>query len=257
MSYAPPGKTIIHPKNHIMDALNHPLTIIQQKIHTIRDSRVMLDFDLAELYGVETRIINQAVKRNIERFPPDFMFQLSKEELLKHLEFQPVVFEEEQSPEKDGITNPRSQPGILNSQQADNQEKQRSQTVIINRINHLQHPVPDLQRADNQEDQRSQFVTINRIKYLPYAFTEQGIAMLSSVLKSARAIKINIAIMRVFVEMRKFFLTHQDLLLKVGDLAQKVGEHDLSIKTLYEYLKSFDEEQKRREAWENRRPIGF
>ena len=94
-------------------------------------------------------------------------------------------------------------------------------------------------------------------RYLPYAFTEQGIAMLSSVLRSERAIEVNIAIMRVFVEMRKLFLNHQELLIKVGELAEKVGEHDQYIKTLYEYLKSYDEEQKRRLEWENRKPIGF
>jgi len=97
----------------------------------------------------------------------------------------------------------------------------------------------------------------SNIKYSPYAFTEQGIAMLSSVLRSERAIEVNIAIMRVFVEMRKLFLNHQELLIKVGELAEKVGEHDQYIKTLYEYLKSYDEEQKRRLEWENRNPIGF
>ena len=81
--------------------------------------------------------------------------------------------------------------------------------------------------------------------------------MLSSVLKSKRAIKINIAIMRVFVEMRKFFMSHQELQIKISEIAEQVGEHDQYIRTLYDYLKSFDEEQKRREEWEKRTPIGF
>jgi hypothetical protein len=81
--------------------------------------------------------------------------------------------------------------------------------------------------------------------------------MLSSVLRSERAIDVNIAIMRVFVEMRKLFLNHQELMIKVTELANKVGEHDESIGILYEYLKSYDEEQKRRIEWENRKPIGF
>jgi len=81
--------------------------------------------------------------------------------------------------------------------------------------------------------------------------------MLSSVLNSKEAIKINIAIMRAFVEVRKFFFSNQDLLIKFSELASKVGEHDQYIKTLYDYLKSFDDEQKRRIEWESRKPIGF
>jgi len=211
-----------------MDVLEHPLTIIQQRIYTIRDCRVMMDFDLAELYGVETRILNQAVKRNIERFPHDFMFQLSKKELIEYLNFQNAFFDDSQDAENNEFTNQRSQIATF-----------------------------DTQNADNQNNQRSQIVMINRIRYLPYVFTEQGIAMLSSVLKSKRAIKINIAIMRVFVEMRKFFMSHQELQIKIAEIAQQVGEHDQYIRTLYDYLKSFDEEQKRREEWEKRRPIGF
>jgi len=196
---------------------------IFQKIHEIRGQKVILDFDLAELYDVETKVLNQAVKRNINRFPNDFMFQLTRKEV---------------------IANLRSQIVTSNSQNAHNQNYFNSE--IVNSV-------------ENQKnlDVRSQFVTFERINHLPYAFTEQGIAMLSSVLRSERAIEVNIAIMRVFVEMRKLFLNHQKLLIKVGELAEKVGEHDQYIKTLYEYLKSYDEEQKRRLEWENRKPIGF
>jgi len=200
-------------KNEIMEHitnsenLNIQTNQVQQifkKICEIRGQKVMLDFDLAELYGVEKKVLNQAVKRNIDRFPPDFMFQLTKKEQITVL---------------------------------------RSQIVTAKS-----------QSADNQENLKSKF---SKVRFLPYAFTEQGVAMLSSVLNSKEAIKINIAIMRAFVEVRKLFFGNQDLFIKVSELASKVGEHDQYIKTLYDYLKSFDDEQKRRIEWENRRPIGF
>lgn len=136
------------------------LTTIQQRIHEIRGQRVMLDFDLAQAYGVETRRLNQSVKRNIERFPEDFMFQLT-----------PGEFE------------------IL-----------RSQIATSNFV-------------DFQEDEnwKSQIVTSNRAKMgmrkLPYAFTELGVAMLSSVLRSPIAIQVNIGIMRTFFQMRQAIAT--------------------------------------------------
>lgn len=129
---------------------------IESKILTIRNQQVMIDRDLAELYGVETKALNQAVKRNIERFPDDFMFQLTKEEA--------------------GDWKSQS----MNS----NDDISRSQIVTLKK----------------DEDRRGQ-----NIKYLPYAFTEQGVAMLSSVLKSQTAVEVNIQIMRAFVAMRHFF----------------------------------------------------
>ena len=129
---------------------------IQDKIFEIRGQRVMLDFDLAAMYGIETRTLNQAVKRNIERFPEDFMFQLTKGEL----------------------------------------EILKSQIVISNVV-------------DNQDDRnwKSQIVTSNFVKMglrkAPYAFTENGVAMLSSVLRSPLAIQVNIGIMRAFTEFRR------------------------------------------------------
>jgi len=148
---------------------------IFQKIHEVRGLKVMLDFDLAALYGVQTRTINQATKRNTARFPLDFMFQLTKEEWFSIQKSQFVLF------------HPRS---------VDSQEDRvlRSQTVISKQ-----------QYSEDEENRGGN-------RYLPYAFTEQGIAMLSSVLRSERAIEVNIAIMRVFVEMRKLFLNHQDLI---------------------------------------------
>jgi chaperonin cofactor prefoldin len=164
------------------------LTVIQQKIHEIRGQRVMLDSDLAQMYGVETKVLNQAVKRNIERFPEDFMFQLTKGEWI-----------------------------IL-----------RSQIATIDDLT--------FQNAISNEDNdslRSQFVTLKNgrgehKKYLPYAFTELGVAMLSSVLRSPLAIQVNIGIMRAFVEMRHT-LSNIALPAKVAELEQSIEQLKLDI----------------------------
>ncbi len=140
-----------------------PIEVIQQKIFLIRGHKVILDNDLAELYGVETRALNQAVKRNIKRFPLDFLFQLSQ--------------------------------------------------------------------AEAAELSRSQFVTLKRgqnIKYLPYAFTENGVAMLSGVLNSDRAIAVNIQIMRTFTKLRELLATHRELRRKVEEIEKKY-DHQFKI----------------------------
>jgi len=136
---------------------------IASRIFLIRDEKVMLDSDLAELYGVESRTLIQAVKRNIDRFPHDFMFQINE------LEFEALI----------------------------------SQIVISN---------------DGRGGRRK----------LPYVFTEQGVAMLSSVLRSKRAVQVNVAIMRTFVRIRQILATNRDL-------ARKVQEHDRQIATLFDY----------------------
>jgi len=135
--------------------------VVATKILFVRGKKVMLDYDLAKLYGVATKVLNQAVKRNIGRFPMDFMFQLSWEEA---------------------------------------------------------------------GGSRSQFVTLKQgknVKYLPYVFTEQGVAMLSSVLNSERAIEVNIAIMRAFVRMREILLTNKDLAVKIEALELKYKNHEI------------------------------
>lgn len=151
------------------------LTVIQQKIHEIRGQRVMLDSDLAQMYGVETKVLNQSVKRNIERFPEDFIFQLTKGEW----------------------------------------EILRSQIVTANVL-------------ENEGDSslRSQIVTLKNgrgqhKKFLPYAFTELGVAMLSSVLRSPLAIQVNIGIMRAFVTMRQALATIS-VPDKIGELENKI-----------------------------------
>ena len=157
---------------------------IQNKIFGIRGQKVMLDRDLAHLYGIETRILNQAVKRNVERFAgDDFIFQLTTDEIKECSRSQIASL-------NDGDESLRSQFVILN----EGDECLRSQIVILN---------------DGDESLRSQFATLNNgrgkhIKYAPFAFTELGIAMLSSVLNSPTAIEINRGIMRAFVAIRQF-----------------------------------------------------
>ncbi len=153
---------------------NNPLSIsdemIINRIYVIRGLKVMLDKDLAELYHVETRVFNQAVKRNLNRFPEDFMFQLAKEEF---------------------------------------------------------------------DNLRSQFVTSSwgGTRYLPMAFTEQGVAMLSSILNSERAMEVNIQTIRLFTKMRGMLLTNRDILLKLEQLEMSVGKHDEDIKVIFNYLR--------------------
>lgn len=151
---------------------------IESKIFTIRNVQVMLDKDLAELYGVETKVLNQAWKRNIERFPEEFCFQLTKEE----------------------VEILRSQIATLNTEIAD----LKSQFATS----------------------RSQIVTLNNgrgsnIKYLPYAFTEQGVAMLASVLKSETAVKVSIQIMNAFVQMRHFLAANGSLFARLDSVEKQ------------------------------------
>jgi len=157
-----------------------PIEIIERKIYLIRGHKVLLDSDLAELYGVEVKQLKRQVRRNINRFPEDFMFQLQKEEY---------------------------------------------------------------------ESLRSHFGTLKRgehAKYLPYAFTEQGVAMLSSVLNSARAIEVNIQIMRAFVKLRELIATHKDLARKLADMEKK---YDSQFRVVFDAIRKLmtpDETKKRK-----------
>ena len=155
---------------------------IAQVIYLVRGQRVLLDRDLAALYGVETRVLNQAVKRNANRFPEDFMFRLSRQEIARISQ---------------------SVTSSLDSSQTAVSSRSRSQIVI-------------LKRGKN-------------IKYLPYAFTEEGVAMLSSVLNSERAVQVNIAIMRAFVRLREILETNRELARKFEELEARVGKHDEQI----------------------------
>src|SRR5215471_21729867 len=198
---------------------------IQNRIYEIRGERVMLDFDLAALYEVETRVLNQAVKRNIKRFPKDFMFQLTKDEW-NDMSSQIVM---------------TSVPG------ADNHKNKRSQTVIL---------------EQNDDSLRSQIVTLKtgrgqHSKYLPYAFTEQGVAMLSGILNSEKAINMNIAIMRAFVEIKKILLLQNDFKEQLKEIKERLGEHDVQLNQIYDALENLLDEKASQRKWEERERIGF
>jgi len=149
------------------------LQLIQNKIYEIRGHKVMLDFDLAELYEVQTKVLNQAVKRNIQRFPPDFMFRLTMDEW----------------------------------------ESMRSQfaTALRERRNMQSQNVTASQKRRN-------------VSATPYAFTEQGLAMLSGILNSEKAISVNIAIMRAFVMVRQYALTYKDLTERLREIESKFSD---------------------------------
>jgi hypothetical protein len=187
---------------------------IQQKIFEIRGQKVMLDFDLAELYKVETKVLNQTVKRNIERFPEDFMFRLRMEEW----------------------------------------NSMRSQIVTTS-----------AKEYENQDINRSQFVTgsqKHRSKsYLPFVFTEHGVTMLASVLRSDTAVKMNIAIVRAFIALRKFAIQYKDILEQLDVLKERISGHDVQLNQIYEALENMldkkVEEENKAEAWKMRKRIGF
>lgn len=157
---------------------------ISQKIYLIRGCKVMLDRDLAVLYGVATRSLNQAVKRNNKRFPLDFMFRLTQEE----------------------------------------NDSLRSQFVISN------------ERRGGR-------------RYLPYAFTEQGVAMLSSVINSERAVQVNIQIIRTFIKLRQLLATHKDLLKKIEELEKR---YDKQFRIVFDIIRELTPQPKG-----NNKQIGF
>ena len=178
---------------------------IQNRIYEIRGERVMLDRDLAALYETETKVLNLAVKRNIKRFPKDFMFQLSKEE------FEDLRFQFETSEKGD-------QPLRLQTETS----KGRGGT-----------------------------------RYLPYAFTEQGVAMLSGVLNSDKAINMNIAIMRAFVEVRRVLLKQNDLREQMKEIKERLGEHDAQLNQIYNAMENLLDEKAAQKKWDERERIGF
>ncbi|PBQ30754.1 DNA-binding protein [Sphingobacteriaceae bacterium] len=165
-----------------------PDEIISNQIYLIRDQKVMLDKDLAKLYEVDTKVLKQAVRRNPDRFPEDFMFELTKPE---------------------------------------------------------------------SESLRSQFVTLKRgehIKYLPMAFTEQGVAMLSSVLNSRRAILINIQIIRLFTKLRSMLSDNTEIRLEIEKIKKKINNHSKNIELVFKYL---DELIEKKENPKPRKKIGY
>ncbi len=179
---------------------------IQNRIYEIRGERVMLDFDLADLYEVPTKVLNQAVKRNIKRFPEDFMFRLTSEEWQNMWSQIVTIYE-----------NP--DPG-------------RSQTVTT---------LQQSRRKDN----------------MPYAFTEQGVAMLSGILNSDKAIAMNIAIMRAFVEIRRILIEESDLRIQLKQIKERLGEHDAQLNQIYDAMENLLDENAAQRKWDERKRIGF
>ena len=175
-----------------MDTTNSmiPDEIVISKIYYIRDQKVMLDLDLAYLYGVETKVLKQSVRRNLNRFPEDFMFVLSKKEF---------------------------------------------------------------------EILRSQIVTseFNQTRYMPMAFTEHGVLMLSSVLRSERAVDINIQIVRIFTKMRKILMSQKELIQRVSKIESNLEGQSHEIKILFEYLKKLMQEKEQAIHQTSRPRIGY
>lgn len=193
-----------------------PVDRIESKILYFRGQKVMLDYDLAIFYDVPVKKLNEQVKRNKERFPDDFMFQLTKDE-----------------------TN-------LMSQFATSSLASRSQFATLNEVN-----------GQDKQNSRSQFATLKvrrgkNIKYLPYAFTEQGVAMLSSVLRSKRAIDVSIAIMRIFVNIRKFISSYEGLAMKIAELEKKYDVKIIKIMSIIDQLVSNNKDDAK-----NKNEIGF
>jgi len=167
-----------------------PDEIVMQKIYWIRGRNVMLDQDLAELYDIKTKRLNEQVKRNISRFPDDFLFQLNKEE-----------------------------------------------------FNNL----------------KSQFATSSwgGRRTPPLAFTDYGVLMLSSVLYSDRAIKVNIQIIRIFTKMREILLTHKNVVSQLEQMQDKLAEHDNNILLIFEYIKQLEHEKQHKIEQQDRKKIGY
>ena len=163
----------------------------------------MLDFDLASLYETETRALNQAVKRNIERFPEDFMFRLTAVEY-ESIRFQIDAINKSMSSQI-VITYPGKRPGSA----------------------------------------------------LPYAFTERGVAMLSSVLNSDKAIKMNIAIMRAFTAIRRLSMMETDIREQLKQIKDRISEHDIQLSQIYDAIENLLDEKAAQRKWEDRQRIGF
>ena len=179
---------------------------IQNRIYELRGERVMLDRDLADLYEIETKALNLAVKRNLKRFPKDFMFQLTKEEY-DSLRFQ------------------------IETLETSNSLRLQNATLKTGRGQHS--------------------------KYLPYAFTEQGVAMLSGVLNSDKAISMNIAIMRAFVEIRKILMQEFDFKEQLKQIKERIGEHDAQLNQIYDAMENLLDERASARKWNEREKLGL
>ena len=189
---------------------------IIRKIYFIRGQKVMLDFDLAELYEVETKRLNEQIKRNIERFPKDFMFRLTAKE------WQTM----------------RSQFATASPQDINLQQ------------------VVDIRSQIATASQKKRNIVIT-----PYAFTEHGVTMLASVLKSERAVKMSIAVVRAFIELKKATLQYSLVIEEIQELRKHLGEHDAQLNRIYEAIENLLDDkidkEVQQELWAKRKRIGF
>ncbi|HUB61434.1 MAG TPA: ORF6N domain-containing protein, partial [Puia sp.] len=197
------------------------LQVIRQKIYEIRGQKVMLDFDLAELYGVETKVFNQAVKRNIDRFPEDFMFQLTEEEWRRsHF-----------------VTALKMTSEVTGSQLDENSS-------------------PFVMSSDG--DRRSQNVTASEMgkfrnkKYLPFAFTEHGVSMLASVLRSEKAVQMSIAIVRAFIALKEYAVMREGLEQQIRIILDRLDGHDVQLSSIYSAIENLLNEKAEKKAEEQK-----
>ena len=179
---------------------------VRNVIRVIRSQRVILDADLAKLYGVPTKRLNEAVKRNAARFPSDFMFQLKQAEILELQAKQGIADDTE-------MANPRSQIATLDVQHPENEE-------VTNKTPFSETP---LKSGHN-------------VKYLPYAFTEHGTVMAAMMLNSVNATKMSVFIVRTFMRMREQLLSTTVLAKRLAEVEKSVLTHDAALVDLYEQI---------------------
>ena len=193
-----------------------PDETIIRKIYVLRGQKVMLDFDIAALYEVETKRLNEQVKRNAERFPDDFMFRLTAKEW----------------------------------------QNMRSQFATAS---------PEIVEKQQTKNMRSQIATASQSKrntgVTPYAFTEHGITMLATVLKSERAVKMSIAVVRAFIELKRMATNYAEIARQLKNLKDHIGEHDVQLGAIYDAIENLmdekTEEKVKKIHWEERERIGF
>lgn len=181
---------------------------LQKRIYEIRGRSVILDKDIAQLYETETKSLNLSVKRHSDRFPEDFMFQLTKEEI---------------------------------------------ENIRIQNISNYNVANPNLRF----QIETSSLIGWGGSRYLPFAFTEQGVAMLSGIINSKKAVQMNIAIMRAFVELRKVLLIKADFKIQLEEIKEKLGGHDAQLTQIYEAIENILDENAAKSKWDNRTRIGF
>jgi hypothetical protein len=202
-------------KSHISPII--PAETIISKIFYIRGQKVVLDYDLATLYGVETKVLNQTVKRNMDRFSEEFMFRLTTKEWIQM----------------------RSQFVTASSQTID---------------------------LENNTGMRSQIVTSSlepktqkkrKVSATPFAFTEHGLAMVANVLRSDRAVKMSIVIVKTFIQLKKQAFDYKKLAEQIEIIKLQLGEHNIQLNSIYETMENLLDDKVERDSYQKRRRIGF